>query len=276
MRSSPLFHNMMKWRETMIIGFSKIATYRFNFILTVLAPSLVAFFIKYYLWTSLYEGHPSGEINGYGLNEMISYHIWALIVATLSQGHTSIDLAIEIRHGKISTYLIYPFNFWEFHTASFFSFQIIQTLIALLTVGLLCAMGIIAFPSLSSFFMGLSHCLVVSLFWFSVQFLIGILAFWLEETWMLRILLQIVATFLSGFIIPLDFFPSWLQATLNYTPFPFLTFYPVKMFLGHAPDTFGVSWVQGIGILGLWIALTLMATILIWRKSVKLYTAAGM
>lgn len=108
------YRNVLKWWETIIISLSKLLAYRFNFILTILAPAFVAFFVKYHLWSAIYKGHPSGEINGYNLQQMIDYHIWALIIALVAKGHSSLDLALEIRHGKISSYLVYPFNFGSF------------------------------------------------------------------------------------------------------------------------------------------------------------------
>ena len=266
-----IYHSLLKWWATMSVSFSKISAYRFNFILTFLTPAFVTFFIKYNLWSAIYEGHPSGEINGYNLEEMIHYHIWALIISLVAKGHSALDLALEIRHGKISSYLIYPFNFWEFHTASFLSFQMVQISIALTTVIILSSIQLMSFPPLSVLILGLFYCLLVSLLWFSLQFFTGILAFWLEETWMLRAFIQTIVTFLSGSIVPLEFFPSWLSSLLNYTPFPFMIYYPVKIFTGQT-----IAWDKGVLVIFLWGLFMVIMNILIWRKGVRLYTAAGM
>ena len=266
-----MINSLLKWRETVIISFSKILTYRANFIMTILGPAFVAFFIKYHLWQTIYNNHPSGIINGYDLSQMIGYHVWALIISLIAQGHSALNLALEIRHGKISSYLIYPFNFWEFHTASFLAFEAMQIVIALVTLGILVGLGVIGLPSLGHLALGLSYCMLISLFWFSLQFLTGIFAFWLEETWMLRILLQMIVSFLSGFIIPLEFFPSWLVGLLNYTPFPFMSYYPIKIFMGQS-----VPWAKGVLVLVIWTSMMVLANILIWRKGIRNYTAAGM
>ena len=113
-----------------------------------------------------------------------------------------------------------PFNFWEFHTASFLAYETVQVGIALVTLAILSTLQIISFPSPILLSLGLCYCLLVSLFWFALQFLVGILGFWLEETWMIRVLLQIVITFLSGSIVPLEFFPSPLSTPSTTLPFP--------------------------------------------------------
>ena len=264
-------NNWLKWRETIIISFSKLLAYRSNFILTVLGPAFVAFFIKYHLWSAIYQGHPDQDINGYSLPQMINYHVWALVVALVAQGHTALDLAVEIRYGKISSYLIYPFNFWEFHTASFIAFEVMQVGVALTSLGILSAIGIIGFPTFSMLVFGFCYCIMISLLWFTLQFLMGILAFWLDETWMIRVLLAIVVNFFSGFILPLEFFPPLLVSLLEYTPFPFMTYYPIKFFMGET-----IPWAKAILTVGTWTVVIAMVNTLIWRKGIRMYTAAGM
>lgn len=143
--------------------------------------------------------------------------------------------------------------------------------IAFVTLGILSTMELISFPSLTVFCFGLFYCILISFLWFSIQFLTGILAFWLEQTWILRALIQTIITFLSGFIIPLEFFPDWLVTLLNYTPFPFMTYYPVKIFMGES-----IPWAEGPFILFIWILVMVVLNTLIWRRGIRLYTAAGM
>ena len=270
-RSYKVRNSLLKWQKTIVISFSKFFAYRLDFLLTIIAPSLVAFFIKYHFWTSIYSHHPNNEINGYNLEQMISYHIWALIIALISQGNSALNLAIEIRHGKISSYLLYPFNFWEFHTASFLAFETIQIGIALITLGVLSLIQVIPLPSLELLSLGFAYCLLISVFWFSLQFLTGILSFWLEETWGLRVLIQIIVSFLSGFIIPLEFFPSWLSSILEYTPFPFMSYHPIRIFMGE-----GAPWEKGLFILSFWTIVVIAINIFTWNRGIRNYTAAGM
>ena len=264
--------NLLKWWETIVISLSKLSAYRWNLALTVLAPSFVFFFVKYNFWTAIYEGHPTGIIGGYDLDGMINYHVWALVVALLGQGgHLGTDLAQEIRLGKISSYLIYPFNFWEFHTAAFLALEAVQVGIALTTLAILAMFQVIDLPSVALLCTGLAYCVLVGLFWFSLQFLTGIFAFWLEETWVLRVLIQLIASFLSGAILPLEFFPSWTLSLLELTPFPFMIYYPVQIFIGGE-----VPWTKAFLVLSFWSSLSVVANVLVWRQGVRNYTAAGM
>lgn len=263
--------NTDKWIQTMKISWSQLTAYRLNFFLQIIGPSLVFFFIKYNLWSSIYSGEEGLIIQGYNFNQMITYHAWNLVVSLIAGGYASHNLAEDIRLGRISSYLIYPFNFWEFHTASFFSFQILQTIISFITISLISLFGVIEFPSIYSLIQGYIFCFIVSLMWFSLQYLTGILSFWLEETWILRVILQITAAFLSGAILPLELYPSWFVEFLNYTPFPYLSYYPIKVFTGEVS-----LFTVGPLIILAWMIFFVFINKIIWSRGMKLYTAAGM
>ncbi|EQC50697.1 ABC-2 family transporter protein [Bacteriovorax sp. DB6_IX] len=264
-------NNILKWFQTIRISWSRYTAYRLNFFLQIIGPSLVFFFIKYNLWTSIYSAEEGLIIKGYSFHEMITYHIWSFVVAQIAQGHTALNLSIDIRMGRISSYLIYPFNFWEFHTASFIGFQILQLAITSLSIGVFVLLGIMPDFSTASLLNGITACLYVSMFWYALQYFTGMLAFWLEETWIMRVILQIVTVFLSGAIIPLELFPEFFREFLTYTPFPYLTYYPIKIFMGSP-----VNMVNFYGTITIWIGIFAAINSYLWKRGIRLYTAAGM
>lgn len=263
--------NLTKWISTIKISWVKYTAYKLNFFLTIIGPSLVFFFVKYNLWSSIYKSREDLIIRGYDFEQMIQYHLWAFVIALVASGFASWNLSDDIRLGRISSYLIYPFNFWEFHTASWIGFQCLQIFIASITLSLAIYFNIIAMPTLLTLITGLAFTTFVSLFWFSLQYFSGLLSFWLEETWILRVILTIIATFLSGAIIPLDLFPSWLVSVLNYTPFPYLAYYPIKIFQGLSVDLS-----RGYMMIGIWTICIILINKWTWNRGIKLYTAAGM
>ena len=264
--------NFLKWWQTIKSFWAIYTTYRFNFIITVSGPALVFFFIKYNLWSSIYGGEGSEIIvQGYNFNQMIQYHVWTLVIALTGKGYMSMNISQDIRLGRISTYLVYPFNFWEFHTAGWIGHQILQLGIASLTIlGIVCS-GLISAPDFKDIAAGFFYCCVIGTFWYSLQYFIGLLGFWLEETWMIRVIMGIVTAFLSGAFVPLELYPSWLVEILNYTPFPYLTFYPVKVFMGILE-----LQIKSLGIIVAWNCVLIVCNHLAWRRGVRLYTAAGM
>ena len=119
--------------------------------------------------------------------------------------------------------------------------------------------------------LGTLYCCCIALFWFQINFLIGILAFWLEETWVLRVMFVLMTQFFSGAMIPLELFPAWLRDSLHYLPFPYLTWVPVKLFMG----TYSGSVSQAFALILLWAGLALLTSALVWRQGIRAYTGAG-
>src|SRR5690606_23722277 len=171
--------NLKKWLETLRIGWSMVTAYRLNFVLLILGPALVFYFIKVSLWSAVY-GDQDTIINGYNLSQMLQYHAWTLVVVLMAQSSNGVNLAEDIRFGRISKYLIYPFNFWEFHSASFLAFQSIQLVITTITLVILSQLNVIALPELKIMLIGLGYSCLVGVFWFSIQYSTGLLYFWLE------------------------------------------------------------------------------------------------
>jgi len=266
-----LKNNLLKWYQTILISWKKNTAYRLNFLLQIIGPALVFFFIKYSLWNTIFSKNPGVKIGGYTFAAMITYHIWSFIVSLIAQGHTALNLSMDIRMGRISSYLIYPFNFWEFHTASFIGFQLLQFVVASISLLIFSLLGILPEFTWTNLVLGMTCSFYVSLFWYTLQYLTGIIAFWLEETWILRVILQIVTVFLSGAVIPLELFPAWAVKILEYTPFPYLTYYPIKIFSGAPVDlTNFFTIVTG------WMIILILANSFIWKRGMRLYTAAGM
>jgi ABC-2 type transport system permease protein len=261
----------LKWLQTMKISWSFYMSYRLNFVLQVFGPAIVFFVIKINLWSSVFNADETTLINGYTFSTMVAYHAWVMVVSLMGQGHTGVNLAEDIRHGRISSYLIYPIEFWEFHTAGFLAFQCIQFFSAIIFLFLLWAASFLALPSILILCQGIFYIFCVGVFWYALQYFTGLMAFYLEETWMFRVLIQVIVGFLSGSLMPIDFFPNWLLELIKYTPFPYMGYYPVKILMGEM--TFSMTYPL---ILLFWLIPVLFLNSFIWKRGLRMYTAAGM
>ena len=262
---------LWKWTATMRICFSDYVTYRLNFFLEFLGPALIFYFVKYNVWNAIYQSNGSDSLNGYTFQEMIVYQSWILAVVLLSQTYRGVALALDIRHGRISSFLLYPFHLWQYHASRCLSFFMLQSIIVVFTFLFLILCGIVPVPSLVMCVKGYLLTFFVAAFWFSYVYIAGLLAFWFEETWVFRVAMMLLTDFFSGSLIPLDFFPMWARDVLTYTPFPYLAYFPVQVLMGRVSDVF-----EGVLALGIWTAVGAAVAYLVWSKGLKLYTAAGM
>ena len=261
-----------KWWATIRISWSRQLAYKVNFLLLVIGPTVVFFFVKYNLWRSIYAIEGLESIQGYDLQAMLRYQIWGMMVGFLAQGFQNMNLSEDIRLGRISAYLVYPFGFWPFHTAGFIAFQVLQILVALVTLGILRGTGMLGELHWWNLLQGASFSLLMGFFWYQISFLLGLAAFWLEETWVLRVMFVTIAQFMSGAILPLEIYPDWLLAILRWTPFPYLTYVPIKIFMGAFQDSLILACLTVFG----WLTLVGALSYVVWRRGLRLYTAAGM
>ena len=261
----------LKWLQSLKIALSKSLNYKINFLILMVVPVLVFFFIKYNLWLSIYAVHPHKEIQGYSLSRMIEYQFWILIFEFFVRSHFfGTNISRDIRMGKISVFLLYPFSFISYQLSLFLSDKLIQLFIGVFSLLLAVVLGWIDLPSTKVLFQAGVFVFMVSAFWFFTQLIIGFFAFWLEETWSINVSIRFISAFFSGSIIPLDLYPEIMAKILMWTPFPYLTYIPVKILIGES-----MSVGSSFFILFVWLLVLFFFVQLIWKKGLKLYTGAG-
>ena len=262
----------LKWGQSVKTHLAQAITYKVDFLLTTIAPILVFFFIKYNLWTSIYIINDSSSIKGYTLKAMISYQIWILIFDLFANASYSLgqNLAEKIRLGRISAFLLYPFGFIKYQFTIFLSDKILQFFSGFLIFSFCLAFDFLTFPHVLALTKALLFVLLVSGFWFLSQTAIGLMALWLEETWSLNACIRIIVVFFSGSLLPMELYPQIFQRILEWTPFPYLAYFPVKILMGEE-----VPFLFGFSILACWTALLSLFVLWLWRRGLKLYTGAG-
>ena len=80
-----------------------------------------------------------------------------------------------------------------------------------------------------AFLVSLALAVAVS---YGLRLIYNLAAFWTTDTRGTMILALVVMSVFSGFVIPIQFFPPWLAAIANATPFPAMVQTPVDIFVG--------------------------------------------
>ena len=269
--SNTIYCEYLKWIESLKICLARNLNYKINFLLMMVVPVVVFFAIKYNLWNSIYASNLQKEIQGYTLSKMIEYQFWILIFDLFIRSHFfSENISSDIRLGKISAFLLYPFSFISYQLSLFFSDKLIQFFIGSFFFSIVLFSGWLSAPPLLSLLKAGVFILMICLFWFFVQMGLGFVSFWLEETWSLNVSVRFISAFLSGSIIPLDLFPKAFADMLLWTPFPYLIYFPVKILMGD-PVSSSFCFI----VLSIWIVILFFVTKWIWKKGLDLYTGAG-
>ncbi len=99
------------------------------------------------------------------------------------------------------------------------------------------------------------------------------LAFWTpENTWGLAFVVLVAIDMLAGGIFPLNILPSWAYAALQFTPFPYLLYFPVAIFSGKI---LGLEMVRILLQSAIWFLLMYLFIKYLWRKGLVVYQASG-
>lgn len=260
-----------KWIKTIAISMSRYMAFKTDFFLMLVAPSLVFIAINYSIWYSVYRYRGGESVGGFSMEQMLNYQLWAFIAALLVRSHRTWNLSEHIRYGRITSFLLYPFDAWKFYASEFIAFQILQMGAAVVSLVCLELSGLLPPLDVRAFSLGIAFSLLASILWFVVDFTLGLFAFWLEEVWVFRAIFGLFAILCSGAFIPLELFPESMRRVLHFTPFPFLTSVPVNIFLGSE----SVSIVEATLTICGWIIALSLISVQIWRKGVRLYSAAG-
>lgn len=260
-----------KWRKTTTVSISRYMAFKADFLLMLVAPSFVFVAINYCIWRSIYQSREGASISGFSMDQMLQYQCWAFIVSLLTRSHRTWNLSEHIRLGRITSFLLYPFEAWKFYASEFMAFQLLQLCSALPCILALRAFGMIPALDLGTCALGIMFSLLVSILWFVCDFTLGLFGFWLEEVWVFRVIFGLFAVLLSGAFIPIELFPPALQRMVGYTPFPLIGSVPVHMFMG----TSSVSMIWSIMMVCAWIAALSLVSSVVWRRGIRLYAAAG-
>lgn len=185
-----------------------------------------------YIWKAVSEY--SDSVAGFNSNQLISYSvvIW-LLHRLISNG---IDSKIEesYRSGKIVYDFTRPYDLILYHVFDsagislfWLIFSVLPTYIVFqVFVGLVSPTGL--FHMMSSLICILLSFLILSL----MNFIVGMMVFFMEQTKGLRIMKHISMDIFSGLLIPLTFYPLWLQNILDFLPFKYVFFTTIQIWIG--------------------------------------------
>jgi ABC-2 type transport system permease protein len=216
-------------------SFKQAATYRgelFFKILTV--PTFV--FIYYYIWKALF--HVGGDIvKGVSFEQMIVYITVGQLLSTFIAMEIVFELEEHIRDGQIIMLLLKPYDIQLYflfvvlgQTFYFLIFQL--PIVLILAVILLGAVPTVSIVTIIGVIIAAIGAFIIT---YSINFIIGMLSFWLWEIEPLDRLNMVCILSLSGSIIPLWFYPKILADIAGYLPFKYIYQIPVSIFIGQIP-----------------------------------------
>jgi len=195
--------------------------------------------VYYFIWQAIFTGKPEGtRINGYNMAEMLTYITIGWIARSFYFSNIDDEMDDLVRTGQISVFLLRPVNFQLMMFSQAVGEALFRILFFSVPVGLtvLFVFPVNAPASLGYFALFcLSTCLGF-LVMASLNFLFGLLAFYLKSIdGIMRAKYNLINLF-SGLLLPLAFLPGWLRVPMEYLPFKSIAYVPLNFYLGKVPS----------------------------------------
>jgi ABC-2 type transport system permease protein len=238
-------------------AFSREATYRME-VFTNVGSLIVRLYLMRAVWMALYAQNAAPA--GVPLHAILTYTTVALLMSLVLEIDGTRMIREKIREGSIATDLMKPISLPLY----FFSDGIGQTLlhalliVPALGVALLLVRVDVPSPAVllafaASFVLGYGVN-------FLLNFLMNAVAFWTLETFAIQLMVRWVSDLLSGQVVPLIFFPGFLQKIVLALPFAAIYSTPLLIYLGTIrphdyPAAFAAqaAWLVGFALLAAFV-----------------------
>jgi ABC-2 type transport system permease protein len=265
---------MRKYLHVVKIGFENTLVYRFNFLFRA-AFGLIPLLATIYLWRTVYAGQ-SSQVGGYTLAGMISYYLLVTVVDTLTAvNEDDWQIAADIKDGNISQFLLKPINYLTYRLCLFFSGKIIFTAVSLVPVGIFIfylRQYFVAPVSGTAFGFFLLSTLMAGFLQFFMSYTLALLAFWLLEVSTVIFMAFAFEYLAGGHVFPLNILPPAIENALNCTPFPYVLYFPVGVYLGQVHDA---ELYRGLGLQAAWLVVFYFVSQAVWNRGIRKYAAVG-
>jgi ABC-2 type transport system permease protein len=266
---------MIKYWSIFKISFQQEFAYRLSFILWRVR-NVMHILVFFFLWDAIFSGQTT-QIFGYDKAGIFTYAFALIIVRALVMASRSSDVAGQIANGELTNLLLKPVRFFSYWITRDISSKLLNILFGVVeaTVLIVFLKPNLFFQTNPTYILAFVLSLLIAMFlFFNLMMLTSMVPFWAPEmAWGAQFLVVVVVVeFLSGAFFPLDVFPQTVYQILRFTPFPYLVFVPIKIYLG----SFDLPIVTQSLLIGIFWCIALWKfTKYVWKKGLLVYEGVG-
>lgn len=254
-----------------IAGAQEALAYRGSTLLNLSAGMLSAA-ATYYIWRAVYADRPS--LQGFTWAQMQAYVLVAFVLSSLVSFQSMTAMTANVRTGQVAVDILRPLSYLGSQLARTTGRALVESVLGSCLALLLAVVLLDLSPPASAsaaiaFIVAAAAGFVTK---FLIHYLVSLLCFLTTNATGLIWTELAVVGILSGAIVPLDFFPSWLVEVLRLLPFQGIVYQPVEIYLGRLEGT--PMHLAGCLQLG-WIAALLLFAKVVWRPALRRLDVQG-
>ncbi|MBR3771179.1 MAG: ABC-2 family transporter protein [Clostridium sp.] len=260
-------------KEVAYVTYKEWSAYRtYSMVSIFVGP--VFFIVQYFIWHAIYGNQTS--LQGMELQEMIRYFGVSTLVGYLVMDFADWNLSMLVRTGKFLTFAIRPIHHRFFALSQKVGHRILGFVFEFLPC-------LVIFQFLFRINMKPDHLgwfvlsvMLAFLMHFYAYYIMGLLAFWLVKTDGIREVFALLSSICSGALIPLVFFPHWLQVVQFFLPFQYIIYVPSMVFTGkYALGGITMSIPEIVGVQAIAVLVVFFISEGLYKLSMKHFTGVG-
>ena len=251
------------------VGLAEAVAYRAEFLVWLLSTNMPLVMLA--LWSAVARDAPVGR---FGQADFVAYYLATLVVRLLTGAWVIWEVNYEIRQGTLAFRLLRPVHPLVAYACENVAAMPLRLLISLpVAATLLLVVGgsrVTRDPLLLALFP--LTVLGAWLITFLAMSIVGALAFYVDSAASLFELWMGLFGVFSGYLVPLELFPSWVGTLARFLPFRYMLAFPVEMVVGmqdrgRALLELCVQWA--------FVGLLLAGAAGIWRLGLRRFAAFG-
>jgi ABC-2 type transport system permease protein len=251
------------------VGGSVVVAYRAELLIWLLSYTMPLIMLA--LWAAVARDAPVGR---YDQRAFVAYFVATLFVRMMASSWVVWELTDEIKQGTLGMRMLRPVHpLVAYATVNVAAVPMRIVLILPVVLGALAWLGGGVLTRDPVQWLALPVAMTGAwLMTYLVQALVGMLAFWWESSLSLYDLYLGLYMVFSGYVMPLDLFPSWLARVVDVLPFRYMLAFPVEVLLGSQPRA---TTAHDLALQWLYVAVLFAATAALWRRGARNFAAFG-
>ncbi|HEY9063195.1 MAG TPA: ABC-2 family transporter protein [Pseudobacteroides sp.] len=260
-------------KATALTTYKEWAAYRSHMAVSVLVGP-VFFLVQVFIWNAIYSTRET--VTGLTLNQMLVYFGISAVIGYLTYDSSDMDLQMLIRTGKFITFMLRPVTHSYFAFSQKLGHRILALWVEFIPVYLLFLFVFKINLVPANIFWALVSITLSFILVFLTNYCIGITGFWLTKTEGLRRAFLVLRDICAGVFVPLTLFPDLMQKVLFFLPFQFITYVPIRVFIGsYELAGIKMSIPQIVGLQALSVVAMYLVYKLLWHLGTKRFTGVG-
>lgn len=220
----------------------------------------------YFLWKAVYGSQEL--IAGFTLAQMTTYLAVSWMARAFYFNNLDRDIAGEIRDGSVAIQMIRPYNYLVVKMMQGLGEGLFRFLLFMIPgLAIVCLIFPVQLPTdLRVWAVYLSMLIFSFLINSQINIITGLIAFFVENNSGFMRMKRVMVDLFAGVMVPIAFFPGWLENIMKWLPFQAITYLPSALFTGRLPlsDAHQIYFIQFI-----WLVILFIPIFLMWKAAKK-------